>query len=127
MQEEIFAPILPVIPWQTLDEAIAFVQERPRPLALYLFTGDKAVERRVLGACDFGGGCVNDTIIHLASPGLPFAAWPLRMGAVSRKVQLRRLSAIPRPLSTGGNRPHIPVRDLPYTKEKERLARWLLK
>ena len=72
MQEEIFAPILPVIPWRTLDEAIAFVRDRPRPLALYLFTRDKGVERRVLGECDFGGGCVNDTIMHLATSHMGF-------------------------------------------------------
>ena len=127
MQEEIFAPILPVIPWQTLDEAIAFVQERPRPLALYLFTGDKAVERRVLGACDFGGGCVNDTIIHLASPGLPFGGvGPSGMGQYHGKYSFDAFSH-PQAIVHRGNRPHIPVRDLPYTKEKERLARWLLK
>ena len=85
MQEEIFAPILPVIPWRTLDEAIAFVRDRPRPLALYLFTRDKGVERRVLGECDFGGGCVNDTVIHLASLR---RRGPLRHGAVSREIQL---------------------------------------
>ena len=127
MQEEIFAPILPVIPWQTLDEAIAFVQERPRPLALYLFTGDKAVERRVLGACDFGGGCVNDTIIHLASPGLPFGGvGPSGMGQYHGKYSFDAFSHF-QAIVHRGNRPHIPVRDLPYTKEKERLARWLLK
>ena len=127
MQEEIFAPILPVIPWRTLDEAIAFVQARPRPLALYLFTGDKAVERRVLGACDFGGGCVNDTIIHLASPGLPFGGvGPSGMGQYHGKYSFDAFSH-PQAIVHRGTRPHIPVRDLPYTKEKERLARWLLK
>ncbi len=127
MQEEIFAPILPVIPWQTLDEAIAFVQERPRPLALYLFTRDKRAERRVLEECDFGGGCVNDTIIHLASPGLPFGGvGPSGMGQYHGKYSFDAFSH-PQAIVHRGNRPHIPVRDLPYTKEKERLARWLLK
>ena len=127
MQEEIFAPILPVIPWQTLDEAIAFVQERPRPLALYLFTGDKAVERRVLGACDFGGGCVNDTIIHLASPGLPFGGvGPSGMGQYHGKYSFDAFSHF-QAIVHRGSRPHIPVRDLPYTGGKERLARWMLR
>ncbi len=127
MQEEIFAPILPVIPWQTLDEAIAFVQERPRPLALYLFTRDKRAERRVLEECDFGGGCVNDTIIHLASPGLPFGGvGPSGMGQYHGKYSFDAFSHF-QAIVHRGNRPHIPVRDLPYTKEKERLARWLLK
>ncbi len=127
MQEEIFAPILPVIPWRTLDEAIAFVQARPRPLALYLFTRDKRAERRVLEECDFGGGCVNDTIIHLASPGLPFGGvGPSGMGQYHGKYSFDAFSHF-QAIVHRGNRPHIPVRDLPYTKEKERLARWLLK
>lgn len=127
MQEEIFAPILPVIPWQTLDEAIAFVQERPWPLALYLFTRDKRAERRVLEECDFGGGCVNDTIIHLASPGLPFGGvGPSGMGQYHGKYSFDAFSHF-QAIVHRGNRPHIPVRDLPYAKEKERLARWLLK
>ena len=127
MQEEIFAPILPVIPWRTLDEAIAFVRDRPRPLALYLFTRDKGVERRVLGECDFGGGCVNDTVIHLASPGLPFGGvGPSGMGQYHGKYSFDAFSH-PQAIVHRGNRPHIPVRDLPYTKEKERLARLLLK
>ena len=127
MQEEIFAPILPVIPWRTLDEAIAFVQARPRPLALYLFTRDKRAERRVLEECDFGGGCVNDTIIHLASPGLPFGGvGPSGMGQYHGKYSFDAFSHF-QAIVHRGKRPHIPVRDLPYTKEKERLARWLLK
>ncbi len=72
MQEEIFGPVLPVITYERLDDAIAFVRARPKPLALYLFTASRAVERRVLNACAFGGGCVNDTIIHLATPHMPF-------------------------------------------------------
>ncbi|HIW72823.1 MAG TPA: aldehyde dehydrogenase [Firmicutes bacterium] len=72
MQEEIFGPILPVIPYDSLDEAIAAVVRRPKPLALYLFTSDRTVERRVLQEISFGGGCVNDTLMHLVSDRLPF-------------------------------------------------------
>ncbi len=72
MQEEIFGPLLPVLPYDTLDEAIARVAERPKPLALYLFTNDRAVEQRVLRELSFGGGCVNDTLMHLVSTRLPF-------------------------------------------------------
>ena len=72
MSEEIFGPVLPVLAYESLDEAVAFVNARPKPLALYLFTTDKAAERRVLRDCSFGGGCINDTIIHLATSDMGF-------------------------------------------------------
>lgn len=72
MQEEIFGPVLPVLTYQTLEEAISYIRIKEKPLALYLFTNNKAAERKVLDSCSFGGGCVNDTIIHLASVRLGF-------------------------------------------------------
>jgi aldehyde dehydrogenase (NAD+) len=72
MQEEIFGPILPVISYKDIDEVINYVKLNPSPLALYLFTRDKNIEKRVLTECQFGGGCVNDTIVHIASDHLPF-------------------------------------------------------
>lgn len=72
MKEEIFGPILPVIPYGEIREALDFVLERPKPLALYLFTRDREVIRRVLGELSFGGGCLNDTIVHLLPHNLPF-------------------------------------------------------
>lgn len=72
MRDEIFGPLLPVINFENLDDAVALIKRRPKPLALYLFTKDKRVERKVLQGVSFGGGCVNDTIVHLTSPKLPF-------------------------------------------------------
>lgn len=72
MQEEIFGPILPIIPVETMVEAEAFITAREKPLALYVFTKRKAVEDRFLQYVSFGGGCVNDTIMHIASSELPF-------------------------------------------------------
>lgn len=72
MQEEIFGPILPLISFSDLQWAIDQIRMRPKPLALYLFTQDAAVERRVLAEVSFGGGCINDTIVHLATPFMPF-------------------------------------------------------
>jgi len=72
MQEEIFGPILPVIPYRSIKECIAYVNAHDKPLALYLFTRDSSIAARVLASCSFGGGCVNDTILHLGSPHLPF-------------------------------------------------------
>ena len=72
MGEEIFGPILPVLTYDDLDGLLSHLQERPSPLALYLFTRSRETERRVLGALRFGGGCVNDAVVHLAVSGLPF-------------------------------------------------------
>ena len=72
MMEEIFGPVLPVITIRSVEEAVAFISSRPTPLALYLFTGDSNVRETVLRRVPFGGGCINDTIIHLASTALPF-------------------------------------------------------
>ncbi|OKL40313.1 aldehyde dehydrogenase [Pontibacter flavimaris] len=72
MQEEIFGPILPVLSFQHLDEAIGMVQQREKPLALYFFTNDERKKEQVLKYTSFGGGCINDTISHIINPNLPF-------------------------------------------------------
>ncbi|PLR65958.1 aldehyde dehydrogenase family protein [Bacillus sp. UMB0893] len=72
MQEEIFGPILPVMDYSNLDEVISFIQDRPKPLALYLFTSSKQTEQQVIQHVSFGGGCINDTLMHIATPHLPF-------------------------------------------------------
>ena len=72
MREEIFGPILPVVPYRTLDEAIAYVNSRPRPLALYVFDHDRATIGRVLGETVSGGVSVNETLVHVAQDDLPF-------------------------------------------------------
>ena len=72
MEEEIFGPILPIIPYSTLDEAINIIHTKEKPLAFYLFTNDVNVEKKCLNEISFGGGCINDTIIHLASNELGF-------------------------------------------------------
>jgi aldehyde dehydrogenase (NAD+)/coniferyl-aldehyde dehydrogenase len=72
MQEEIFGPLLPVIPYDSLDDAIAYVNARPRPLSLYLYDDDKAVIARVTHETIAGGMSVNETLMHLACESLPF-------------------------------------------------------
>lgn len=72
LQEEIFGPILPIIPYETLDEAINFIKKRPKPLAFYIFSTHKATQQRVINELSFGGGCINDVVMHLANPHLPF-------------------------------------------------------
>ena len=72
MADEIFGPILPVLRVKDIDQAIAFVNARPKPLALYLFTNDRAVQESVLERTSSGGVTVNHTLLHLAVPSLPF-------------------------------------------------------
>ncbi|SHH44891.1 aldehyde dehydrogenase (NAD+) [Caloranaerobacter azorensis DSM 13643] len=72
MQEEIFGPILPILMFEKLDEVIKIVNIRPKPLALYYFSNNKEKQERVIREISFGGGCINDTIVHLATPYLPF-------------------------------------------------------
>ena len=72
MKEEIFGPVLPVLPVKDVDEAIAFINDREKPLALYIFSERQAYQDKVLASTSAGGTCVNDCIMHLTNPNLPF-------------------------------------------------------
>ncbi|MBS4539051.1 aldehyde dehydrogenase [Clostridium sp. D2Q-11] len=72
MEDEIFGPILPIIEYENIFEVVDKLQSLPKPLALYLFTDNEKIEKKVIEDISYGGGCVNDTILHLSSPYLPF-------------------------------------------------------
>lgn len=72
MQEEIFGPILPIIEFDCLKDAVAIINSIPKPLALYFFTTSKRDEKYIIDSISFGGGCINDTIVHLGNPHMPF-------------------------------------------------------
>ena len=72
MKEEIFGPILPVISYQNIDEVIEYVNDNPKPLACYVFTNNNQVKKKILNEISFGGGAVNDAIMHIANSNLPF-------------------------------------------------------
>ena len=72
MQEEIFGPLLPVITYDDLTGAVSTIKKLPRPLALYFFSNSREDTQRVLNEVSFGGGCINDTLLHVANPYLPF-------------------------------------------------------
>ena len=72
MKEEIFGPILPVISYQNIDEVIEYVNDNPKPLACYVFTNNNQVKKKILNEISFGGGAVNDAIMHIANSKLPF-------------------------------------------------------
>lgn len=73
MQEEIFGPVLPVLTYENFDELMLLLKKRPKPLAQYLFSSNKAHIRRVNEELSYGGGCINDTIIHLATSEMGFS------------------------------------------------------
>lgn len=75
MQEEIFGPVLPILTYGSLDDAIRTVNSMASPLALYLFTSDKQAAKKVTSRCGFGGGCINDTVIHLATSEMGFGGF----------------------------------------------------
>lgn len=72
MQEEIFGPIIPIIIYKNKSEIFEIIDKNKNPLALYLFTDNNSFEKEIIEKVSFGGGCVNDTIIHCTSEGLPF-------------------------------------------------------
>lgn len=127
MQEEIFGPLLPVIPFSTVGGAIRFVKRREKPLALYLFTKDKAVEQRVLGQVSFGGGCVNDTIMHLTTPHLAFGGVGMSgMGAYHGKSSFDTFTHY-KSIVRKSKRFDAPLRYHPYTWWKKECIRQFLK
>jgi len=72
MQEEIFGPILPILTFDAFEEVYALLADKPKPLALYLFSEDKQRMNQITKRCSYGGGCINDTVIHLATSEMGF-------------------------------------------------------
>lgn len=72
MQEEIFGPILPLLPYTNFEDALSYIQDHEKPLSAYLFSNDKTEQAAWLGQLSFGGGCINDAIMHITNPNLPF-------------------------------------------------------
>ena len=123
MQEEIFGPILPVLTYENFGDAIDQLNDMPHPLALYIFTEDKIIARQVMSRLQFGGGCVNDTIIHLASNNLPFGGVGASgMGSYHGEAGFRTFSH-EKSIVNKSTRFDLPLRYQPYGKWKERIIR----
>ena len=115
MQEEIFGPIFPIVTFNTTDEAINFVQDREKPLALYYFSESKQNIRRVLKHTSSGGTCINDTIMHIANENLPFGGVGASgMSAYHGKESFDVFSHH-RAVVTTTTRLDLPFRYMPYT------------
>jgi aldehyde dehydrogenase (NAD+) len=118
MQEEIFGPVLPIVRADNLDAAIRFIRERDKPLAAYLFTNDSAAESRFLENVSCGNVCINDTIMFMAVPELPFGGVGTSgMGAYSGKHGFDTFSHMKAVMKRGWW-PDLAVRYAPYTEKK---------
>ncbi len=123
MQEEIFGPLLPVIAVDSIDDAIAFVDERPKPLALYVFADDDDTVDRVLERTTSGGAGVNNTLMHIAPPDLPFGGiGPSGMGAYHGQAGFDTFSHL-RSVYDRGVRPDPSLIYPPFGGLKERLIK----
>ena len=127
MQEEIFGPVLPVLVYDSIDQAIRTIQSMAHPLALYLFTKNKAVAKKVMSRCGFGGGCVNDTIIHLATSEMGFGGFgESGMGAYHGKDGFRTFSHY-KSIVDKKTWLDLPMRYQPYRPVYEKLIRFFLR
>lgn len=127
MQEEIFGPVLPVLTYDSLDAAIEKINSMPRPLALYLFTSDKQAAKQVMSRCGFGGGCINDTIIHLATSEMGFGGFgESGMGSYHGKEGFRTFSHS-KSIVDKKTWLDLPMRYQPYKKFNEKLLHIFLR
>ena len=127
MQEEIFGPVMPILVFDSLDEVIRRINSMPHPLALYIFTTDKKAARKVTARCGFGGGCINDTIIHLATSEMGFGGFgESGMGAYHGKTGFDTFTHY-KSIVDKKTWIDLPMRYQPYRKGDEKLVRFFLK
>jgi aldehyde dehydrogenase (NAD+) len=126
MQEEIFGPVLPVFRVRDFDEAIDFVNARPRPLALYAFSANRDRCQQVIDRTQSGSVCINDGVLQLAVPELPFGGiGPSGMGAYHGRHTLETFSHR-KAVLVRSTRLDLALRYPPYTERKFRWLRRLI-
>lgn len=127
MQEEIFGPVMPVLTFDSISEVVDIVNKHAKPLALYIFSSDKKVIRRVMERCMFGGGCINDTIIHLATSNMGFGGvGESGMGAYHGRTGFDTFSHH-KSIVDKKTWLDLPMRYQPYTKKNISLIKMFLK
>lgn len=125
MKEEIFGPVLPLIPYQDLDTVLEEVSARPIPLALYVFSDDKKEAQSIVSKLDFGGAVINDTLMHLSLPSLPFGGkGGSGMGCYHGKYSLSCFSRMTPVLTRG--KIDVSLRYPPHSSKKEGLIRKIM-
>lgn len=127
MQDEIFGPILPILTYEDIDEVISMLERKQKPLALYLFSENRENIRKVTQRCRYGGGCINDCVIHLATSEMGFGGvGESGMGAYHGKVGFDTFSHI-KSIVDKKTFMDLPMRYQPYSKTYARLLRFFLK
>lgn len=127
MQEEIFGPIMPVLTYDSIDQVIEQVNGRDKPLALYIFAKNKAVIRKVTGRCAYGGGCVNDVVIHLATSSMGFGGvGESGMGSYHGKIGFDTFTHY-KSIVDKKTWLDLPMRYQPYSKLYAKMIRLFLK
>lgn len=125
MKEEIFGPILPILTWKTKQEAISVVKKNPQPLAFYIFTQNDKTADEFIQAIPFGGGCINNAMIHLANPSLPFGGvGSSGIGSYHGEESFRTFSHFKSVMKTKTFFDN-PLRYPPYNNRKVDLAQWV--
>ncbi len=127
MQNEIFGPILPILTFKNIDEAINSINKHNKPLALYIFSNNKTTQEKVINSCDFGGGCINDTIMHIANHSLPFGGIKQSgIGSYHGKHGFDTFTHY-KSIVHKANWLDLPLRYQPFNKLKEKLIKLFLK
>lgn len=127
MQEEIFGPVLPTLTFETREELLEIIRHFEKPLACYLFTTDKKMERWLLTHISFGGGCINDTIVHLATSEMGFGGvGGSGMGSYHGRVGFETFSHR-KSIVKKYNWIDLPMRYHPYTKRKDAIIRRVMR
>lgn len=127
MKEEIFGPVLPVIKYETYADMLEIIAKFRTPLALYLFTKNRENERKILNEISFGGGCVNDTVMHIASSRLPFGGvGGSGIGSYHGKKSFETFSHY-KSILKKSNLIDLPVRYSPYSKRKDKIIKFFMK
>lgn len=125
MSDEIFGPILPVISFTSLDETITEIKTKPKPLSLYVFSKDKNIQNKIISEISFGGGCINDTVMHVSVKDLPFGGvGQSGMGSYHGEFGFKTFSHYKSILKKGFLW-EAPLKYAPYTESKFKMIRRL--
>ncbi|MEG0793403.1 MAG: aldehyde dehydrogenase family protein, partial [Lachnospiraceae bacterium] len=123
MEEEIFGPILPIISYSEINQMVQLLKKRDKPLACYIFSQNRQLTKKLLYTLSFGGGCVNDVVMHLANDHLPFGGvGNSGMGSYHGKSSFTTFTR-EKSILTGKNFLDLPLRYPPYSSGKL----WLLR
>ena len=126
MQEEVFGPVLPVITYKDEREIIDYVTSNDSPLALYIFSSDRRRIKRITSVIGFGGGCVNDVVIHLATSNMPFGGFGASgLGSYHGKASFETFTHY-KSIVNKSTAMDLPMRYQPYTKSNDKIVKRFL-